>query len=89
MCNVKPIMGELEFKLEKRAKPLLYVKVQVGDQLRGQQDLRLSFESTQIIFHRAFFGQSLAVDLKATNIDLDEIVSKLVDDSNETTPTAC
>jgi hypothetical protein len=29
VCNVKPIMGEYEFKIEKRPKPLLYLKLSI------------------------------------------------------------
>jgi hypothetical protein len=29
VCNVKPIMGELEFKIEKKLKPILYFKVSI------------------------------------------------------------
>jgi len=27
VCNIKPIMGELEFKIEKKPKPILFFKV--------------------------------------------------------------
>lgn len=30
VCNVKPYMGELEFKIEKKHKPILYFKLHLS-----------------------------------------------------------
>ena len=53
IANIKPGMGELEFKIEKRPKPIIYFKIYLDDleerRLHSMSDIKLKIEHTQLI----------------------------------------
>eukprot|EP00347_Sterkiella_histriomuscorum_P012945 403366616 len=56
VVNVKPIVGEIEMKLDKRPRNIIYVKLSIDQYLRRVQymgDLNVSVEHTQIQQHIA------------------------------------
>ena len=82
VCNVKPVMGELEFKVEKRPKPLIYVKIHIDQeqrQIRTMSDIKVKLEHTQIIQHIAGLGPAFEIPIGGEAIDLDAIVATLLE----------
>jgi hypothetical protein len=85
VCNTKPIMGEIEFKLEKRPKPILFFKIHLNQEkqsLSCLSDIKLKLEHSQIIQHMSGVGTVYEFDLGAADdkeapIDLNVIVDKL------------
>ena len=83
VCNVKPIMGELEFKIEKRPKLILYFKISLNEgrgKIRNMSDFKIRLDYTQIIQHFTNIGPVFEKQLEGEEIDLDQIIDILLEE---------
>ncbi|CDW89894.1 UNKNOWN [Stylonychia lemnae] len=86
VVNVKPAVGELELRLEKRPRNIIFVKIAIDQEERRIQrmsDIVVTVEHTQVIHHIA--GQSPMEEyrLQGEGIDFDQLVNLLIGENEQ------
>jgi hypothetical protein len=80
----KPLMGELELKLDKNPRNIIYVKIRLttstSRQLKLNGDIAVTLESTQIIRHQVQILDEISVGAEWDNLDLRNVVNVLIND---------
>jgi len=79
VVNVKPTMGELEMRMQKKVQPIIYIKISTAQGVRRLADLKVRMEHTQVIQHIVGLGAVYDFTIQSDQIDLDKIVDSLIE----------